>query len=119
MNFLQSILTLFGGCDNCRSFAVISQTILGSKFVTSHLHSSLTSVCEWGIHKLTVYEPEACDGLVQGQVDDYFWAILVNEFLDENKFCTFITKQCNTDKYRAIDLDETVSMMLADKPEAA
>lgn len=112
-------------CDACIGTTTFVRDLINNPVSLAGINLFSQVVCRLGIGEVTeltmgaALDSSNCPGLVQQQWMDFILPTLYEEVLDNKKMCTFMMAVCETDKYRAVDLEEWVDNKLSEKSPAA
>lgn len=107
---------IFGGieCATCQTMSSLTRTFL--KTFEPVIVEAGDFICKHGIEYLG-YKAECCPGIVRNQFAESILPAITDHLLNEEVACTFILNICDTDKWKAVDLDQWIEDLLKDKPE--
>ena len=76
-------------------------------------------ICDVGSELFTPYTHSICSGMVDNQLTEALWPMMVNELLTDQSMCTFVLEVCDMDHWKPLNVEEVVSAIIDGKPALA
>ena len=105
-------------CNACKAAVWAYGTFMRIPLLEKVIVEVAQLICYVGA-PLVKFKSDICAGILQNQLTEALWPVLVDELLTDQTMCVFVMGWCETKTWKALDVKAVVDNIVSGKPAIA